>query len=98
MAAPKLRKVRTRAAVRARTTITKPATAAAARDLAESHRRAAAAKTPIAKAVTRQVVEKKLAVYSAEAARKAAALAGKTAKPAATPKRRATRGQRRGRK
>lgn len=97
MGAPKLRKVRTRAAVRARAGAQKPATAAAAADLAEAHRHAAGARTPIAKAETRRVVEKKTALYSSEAVRRAAALAGKAAWPASTPKRRAVRRQRRSR-
>jgi hypothetical protein len=51
-------------------------------DLAESKRRAKAARTPIAKAVTKQVVEKKERVYS-----------GKAAKEASTPVSRATTGK-----
>ena len=97
MAAPKLRTVRTRAAVRARAAGRKPATEAAARDLAEAHQRAAGAKTPIAKTETRRVVEKKTALYSPEAVRRAAAIAGKAAKPARTSSRRSRTGQRRSR-
>jgi hypothetical protein len=48
-------------------------------DLAESKRRAKAARTPIAKAVTKQVVETKERVYSGQAAKKAS-----TAAPRAT--------------
>jgi hypothetical protein len=71
-----------------------PATAAAAKDLAEAHRRAASASTPIAKAETRRVVESKTRLYSDGAAKQAAALAGKAAQPASTPRRRRTRGRR----
>jgi hypothetical protein len=42
---------------------------AAQQDLAEAERRAKAAKTPIAKKVTQQVVDKKRRVYSGQAAR-----------------------------
>jgi hypothetical protein len=88
MAAPKRRAPRVPAATRARASGRNPATAVAAKDLAEAHRRAAAAATPIAKAATRRIVENKLALYSPEAAKEAAAMAGKAAKPASTPKRR----------
>jgi hypothetical protein len=43
------------------------------RDIAEAERRAKAARTPIAKAVTRQVAEKKRRTYSGQGAREAAA-------------------------
>lgn len=46
---------------------------AAQQDLAETRRRAKAAKAPIAKAVMRQVLEKKQRAYSGEAAREAGA-------------------------
>jgi len=42
-------------------------------DLAEAKRRAKSAKTPIAKIVTKQVVDKKERAYSGQAAREAAA-------------------------
>ena len=42
-------------------------------DLAKSQRRAKAAKTPIAKAVTRQVLDRKQRAYSGQAAREAGA-------------------------
>jgi hypothetical protein len=53
--------------------------AAAQQDLAESQRRAKAAKTPIAKVATRQVLERKQRAYSGQAAREAG---GGTAKRA----------------
>jgi hypothetical protein len=53
--------------------------AAAQEDLAESERRAKAAKTPIAKAVTRQVLERKRRAYSGQAAREAGGATGKRA-------------------
>ena len=58
-------------------------------DLAESKRRAKAARTPIAKAVTKQVVEKKQRTYSGQGAREAAAQLQRGVHPAAvgtTPK------------
>jgi hypothetical protein len=79
MAAPKARAAKTAAA--------EPKA-----DLAEARRRAKAAKTPIAKIVTRQVVEKKERAYSGQAAKDAArgtAARAATGKPAAaaTPRR-----------
>jgi hypothetical protein len=103
VATPKQRTVRKPATVRARATVRKPAvvrnpaTAAAAQDLAEAHRRAKAATTPIAKAATRRVVEQKLALYSPEAVKQAAALAAKATQPTSTPKRQGARTQRRSR-
>ena len=97
MATAKRRATRTQGDGRARATGRNTATAATGQDLAEAHRRAAAATTPIAKAATQRVVEEKLALYSPEAARQAAAMVGRPAQSASTPKRRGTRGQRRGR-
>jgi hypothetical protein len=72
-------------------------------DLAESKRRAKAARTPIAKAVTKQVVEKKERAYSGQAPREAKqvrrnASAASTGiplrkKPAANAKRAASKGR-----
>jgi hypothetical protein len=57
-------------------------------DLAEAKRRAKSAKTPIAKIVTQQVVEKKERTYSGQAAREIAAQTPKGARSAAvSPKR-----------
>jgi hypothetical protein len=59
-------------------------------DLAESKRRAKAARTPLAKAVTKQVVEKKQRTYSGQGAREAAAQMRRGVHPVAggtTPKR-----------
>ena len=82
------------AATRARTSGSNPATAAAAKDLAESHRRAKAASTPVARAATRRIVENKLALYSPEAARQAAEMVkqGTGSGSAKTPARKSTRG------
>lgn len=58
-------------------------------DLAEARRRAKAAKTPIAKIVTKQVVDKKERRYSGQAAREAAAQMRRGVHPVAvgtTPK------------
>ena len=55
----------------------RPATAQ--EDLAEAKRRAKTARTPIAKAVTKQVVEKKQRVYSGEPAKEARAQMGRAA-------------------
>jgi len=52
-------------------------------DLAEARRRAKSAKTPIAKIVTHQVVEKKERAYSGQAAREIAAQMPKGARAAA---------------
>jgi hypothetical protein len=49
------------------------AASSAKQDLAESQRRASTARTPAAKAVTRQVAEKKKRTYSGRAARETAA-------------------------
>jgi len=94
MAARKRRATRTASAGRARASGRNPTTVAAA-DLAEAHRRARAATTPVAKAATKAVLESKQALYSAEANRKAAALAGKGKQPASTQNRRGARGKRR---
>jgi uncharacterized membrane protein len=51
----------------------KRAASAAQQDLAEAKRRAKAARTPIAKAVTKRVVEAKERTYSGQAAREASA-------------------------
>jgi hypothetical protein len=59
-------------------------------DIAEAQRRAKAAKTPVAKAVTKQVVETKKRAYSGQAAREAAAQMRRGVHPVAvgtTPKR-----------
>lgn len=61
-------------------------------DLAESKRRAKAARTPIAKVVTKQVVEKQERTYSGQAAHEAVAQTRQGVRPAAagitpTPKR-----------
>lgn len=59
-------------------------------DLAESKRHAKSARTPIAKAVTKQVVEKMERTYSGQAAREIAAQMPKGARSAAvgsSPKR-----------
>jgi hypothetical protein len=55
-------------------------------DLAESKRRAKAARTPIAKAVTKQVVEKKERAYGGQAAAGARAETRRGAKRAAGSK------------
>jgi hypothetical protein len=66
-------------------------------DLAESKRRAKAARTPIAKAVTEQVVEKKERAYSGQAAKEASAPVPRatTGKPTAAATRRRTPSRRR---
>lgn len=53
---------------------------AAQQDLAEAKRRAKAARTPIAKVVTQQVVEKKERLYSGEPAKEARAETGRAAR------------------
>ena len=70
----KRRAAQTPAAARARSGGRNAATAAAARDLAESQRRANAAKTPVAQAATQRVVEHKKHLYTPEANRQAEAL------------------------
>ena len=95
MATRKRGTARTQGAGRARAAGGNPATAAAAQDLAETHRRARSATTPIAKASTRQVLESKLATYTPEAARQAAGLVKQGSQPASTPKRRGTRSSKR---
>jgi hypothetical protein len=75
------------------------AAAAAQQDLAESERRAKAAKTPIAKAVTRQVLERKRRAYSGQAAREAGAQTRRGVYPAdvgTTARRSTPRGKRSG--
>jgi uncharacterized protein (DUF2267 family) len=60
-------------------------------DLAEARRRAKAAKTPIAKTVTKQVLEAKERTYSGRAADEIAAQMPRTGRPrtpGTTPKRR----------
>ncbi len=97
-ASGKRRAAKTPAATRARSG-GNGLTAAAARDIAESQRRANAAKTPVARAHTRRVVEQKLALYSPEAARQAAAQVQQGSAPAGgTPAPRKTRGKSRGRR
>jgi hypothetical protein len=62
-------------------------------DLAEARRRAKTARTPIAKVVTKQVVEAKERAYSGRAARETAAKTKRGAQPpaAGTPKNSAAR-------
>jgi len=57
--------------------------AAAQRDIAEAERKARAARTPVAKAATRQVVEAKKRAYSGEAARAASSPVPRATKPPA---------------
>jgi hypothetical protein len=92
MATSKRRAAKAPAATRARTSRTNPATVAAAQDIAESQRRANAAKTPIAKAATKRVVERKKQVYTDEAVRQAAALVKQSGGSASIPARKRTRG------
>lgn len=61
----------------------KPLTAQ--QDLAEARQRAKAARTPVAKAATRQVLASKQRTYSGEAARDAAAQARRATQPAPQP-------------
>jgi hypothetical protein len=76
---------------------TRGVSSAVQQDLAESQRRAKAAKTPIAKAVTRQVLERKRRAYSGQAAREAGAQTRRGVNPAdvgTTARRSAPRGKR----
>lgn len=59
------------------------APSAAQQDLAEARRRAKAARTPIDKAATRQVLERKQRAYSGQAAREAGAQMRRGVYPAA---------------
>jgi hypothetical protein len=68
---------------------------AAQQDLAEAERRAKAAKTPIAKKVTQQVVDKKRRVYSGQAAREASTPVPASGRPTAAAKPRRTSARRR---
>ncbi len=91
-ASGKRRAAKTPAATRARSG-GNGLTAAAARDIAESQRKANAAKTPVARAHTRRVVEHKLALYSPAAAKQAAAQVKQGSAPAGgAPARKTKRG------
>ena len=80
------------AAARARGGGRKAATAAAARDLADSQQRAKAAQTPVAQAATQRIVEHKKRLYTPEANRQAAALV-KPRTPSAAASTRAGKGR-----
>lgn len=88
----KRRAAQTPAAPRARSGGRNAATAAAARDLAESQRKANAAQTPVARAATQRVVEHKQRLYTPEANRQAAALV-KPRTPSAAASTRAGKGR-----
>jgi len=91
-ASGKRRAAKTPAATRARSG-GNGLTAAAARDIAESQRRANVAKTPVARAHTRRIVERKKQVYTDEAVRQAAAQVKQGSAPAGgAPARKTKRG------